>query len=99
MITPWILCPCGQRGYGSVAKAKEATAKARNRFRVFRCPESYTHHVTDSDRTQRLGKSKYAQAIRRQDLRRERKKAKAELFALFPAVRVGNGITRGWVLA
>lgn len=78
----WTDCVCRKRGYTSQAAAREATSGINNRVRIYQCPLSFLYHVTDSDKSQRLGKTRQEQAERRQVLRTKRRKTKARLARL-----------------
>ena len=73
------LCVCGKRGWSSESKSRAATKKAGNSIRIYQCPKSALYHVTDSDKSQRLGKSRQVRAKRRGELRTNRHKTRAEL--------------------
>lgn len=45
--TQWRECDyCGKRGYSSRDAAKRALAKASNKIRLYRCPDSGLWHAT-----------------------------------------------------
>ena len=91
----WTLCPCGKRGYSSESSARKCfgkvildhewneiarKGKGSNRFGVYRCPGSGLWHLTDREKSKRMGKSRQERArtrhrnrVARRAWRRERK--------------------------